>query len=68
MAKKSIEQTVESEVSALGENLSVRFKDALENARDWKETTQDFIKRSPVACLAAAFILGFAISKVARHA
>jgi hypothetical protein len=68
MAKKSLEQTVETEVSALSEDLSVRIKDAIENARDWREVAESYIKKSPGLCLAGAFVLGFVISKVARHA
>lgn len=68
MSKKSLEQTVETQVAALGEDLSVRIKDTVENVRDWKEVAESFIKKSPGLCLAGAFVLGFALSKVARHA
>ena len=65
--KKQLEH-VEEDVSALGENLAVRFKDALTSANDWKKVSQSYIKESPILCLAGAFLVGFAIAKVARHA
>jgi ElaB/YqjD/DUF883 family membrane-anchored ribosome-binding protein len=66
-ASKTIE-AAEEKVEAIGESLSVHLKDALESARDWKDVTQSFVKKNPGVSLAAAFVLGFAISKVARHA
>ena len=68
MSKKSLQQTVETEVAALGEDLSVRVKDVLDNARVWQADAEKFIKKNPALCLTGAFFLGYALSKVARHA
>ena len=65
--KKHIERS-EQDVSDLGEDISVRLKDALTSANDWKDGATNLIKKNPVACLAGAFLVGFALAKVARHA
>ncbi len=67
MSKKPLE-AVESEIEAIGDNLSVRLKETLASAQDWKEVAESTIKKNPALCLAGAFIVGFAIAKVARHA
>lgn len=66
-AKKTIERAEEN-VSALGENLAVRFKDAVDTANDWKHVAQTYIEKQPAMALAGAFVLGVIVAKVARHA
>jgi len=66
-AKKQIEKA-EEVASALGEDISEKFKDALTSANDWKDTAQSYIKDHPATALAGAFLLGVLIAKVARHA
>jgi hypothetical protein len=68
MAKKSLEKRAAREVEALTENLSERLKDAREVARDWQDATASFVRKSPGLALGGAFLLGFALSKAARHA
>jgi hypothetical protein len=66
-ARKQMEQAEEA-VSELGENIAVRFKDALDSASDWRDSAQSYIKKNPGIALAGAFFLGVIVAKVARHA
>jgi len=68
MAKKSLEKRAAREVEALAENLSERLQDARVVVRDWQSVAASFIRKSPGLALGAAFLLGFALSKAARHA
>jgi hypothetical protein len=43
-------------------------EDLVNGLNSWKERTKDFVRANPVACLAGAFVLGFALAKVSRYA
>jgi hypothetical protein len=68
MGKKSLEKTAVRKAAALAEDISVRLGDARDLARDWKEVAESFIRKSPGLALGAAFLVGFALSRAARHA
>jgi hypothetical protein len=68
MAKKSLEKRAVREVEALAENISDRLADARLVVRDWQGVAASFIKKSPGLALGGAFLLGFALSRAARHA
>jgi hypothetical protein len=68
MEKKSLEKRAAREVEALAEGLSERLKDARVVVRDWQDVAASFIRKSPGLALGGAFLLGFALSKAARHA
>jgi ElaB/YqjD/DUF883 family membrane-anchored ribosome-binding protein len=68
MTLKSRMSNVVNEIQQQTEGLSARLDQAKNDLAHWGHRTQRLVRRNPATAIFGAFVLGFALAKVARHA
>jgi len=64
--KEEAQKTIHSAEEAL-HAVPEMARDAQARAKDWRDGTTRFLRENPGVALAGAFVIGFALAKVARH-
>lgn len=68
MTLKSQVASIASKIEQRAESLPARFDDLQENVKTWQSELRKFTRKNPGLAVAAAFVVGYGLAKVARHA
>jgi hypothetical protein len=61
------EKQIDQHATDIAHELRARGEDALRVMGGWQSRAAGVVRDNPAACLLGAFVLGFALAKVARH-